>query len=86
MNFDNLLPYIIDSYCIASKIPSAMHHCATFLMFLNPRGNCSQKAIPWWLQKKLIHGVLSPASEAICPGILVQCNSAADPVSLHIQK
>jgi len=58
-------------------------------LFLNPRSNYSQRAIAWWLQKELIHGVLSAASEAVCTGLPVHCNSAgpaADPECLHAQK
>lgn len=41
----NLIPYVI--YLCCAKIPSAMHHCATLPMFLNPKGDYSQRAIPW---------------------------------------
>lgn len=66
-----------------------MHHCATLPMFLIPKDNYLQRAIPWWLQKQLIHGVPSSESQLGFLGLPLQCNSsgpAADLECLHIQK
>lgn len=66
-----------------------MHYCATLPMFLNPKGSYLQRAIPWWLQKQLIHGVLSAESQLDSLGLPLQRNSAgpaADLECLHIQK
>lgn len=67
-------------------------------MFLNPKLSYSQRAIPWWFQKQLIHGVLSADSQTDFLGlhssvihlgqlqIRSSCISRNEFYSLHLQQ